>query len=88
MPKDSIIIRVEHFDGQDEDDVGYAYYVATSDDLHFVTHGATFEELMRHIRECLQLCLLDTDSVEEYGVLPNAKVQIMMELSQDHAATA
>lgn len=86
--KDHIVITVEYFDGQAEDDVGYAYYVATSDDLHFVTDGATFEELLRNVRECLQLCLEDADSIAEYGVAPDAKVQILMELSEDHAQTA
>lgn len=85
--KDTVYVNIEHFDGQDEGDVGYAYYVATSDELHFVTDGATFEELMRNVRECLALCLEDGDSVDEYGVAPDAKVKIVYELLKYDAET-
>ena len=86
--KDSIHINVEYFDGQDEDDVGYPYYVASNDDLHFTTDGETFEELLANITECLALCLEDTDSIAEYGVAPDAKVKLIMELPEDYAQTA
>lgn len=88
--KTSIRINVEYFDGQEEGDVGYAYYVATSDDLNFVTDGATFEALMANVRECLALCLEDADSIAEYGVAPDANVQIIgiTPLQSQHLATA
>ncbi len=86
--KDSVTVYVEHFDGQEEGDVGYPYYVATSDDLNFVTDGATFEELLSNVRECLILCLEDTDSIAEYGVRPDAKVRLIMDLPQNYAKTA
>ncbi len=35
-------VEVEHFDGQEEGDVGYPYYVVHSDELHFTTQGKTF----------------------------------------------
>ena len=54
--------------GQDEEDVRHPYYVASSDDLHFVTDGETFEELLVNIRECLDLTLKDSDSASEYHV--------------------
>ncbi len=73
--KDSVTVTVEYFDGQDEGDVGYPYYAASSDDLNFVTDGATFEELLTSVQECLMLCLHDTDSRAEYGVRPDAKVR-------------
>ena len=55
-------------------------YVATSDDLHFVTDGKTFEELLSNIQECLQLCLVDGDSITEYDVKPSAQVKLTMDL--------
>lgn len=59
--KDTVYINIEYFDGQDEDDVGYPYYVASSDTLHFVTDGRTLEELAHNISECLLLCLDRTE---------------------------
>jgi predicted RNase H-like HicB family nuclease len=81
-------VDIEHFDGQEEGDVGYPYYVAHSPELHFTTDGKTFEELLANIRECLQLCLEDGDSVAEFGVAPDARVQLIMELPDYHAKTA
>lgn len=72
--KDTVYVNIEYFDGQEEKDVGHPYYVASCDELHFVTDGGTFEELMANVRECLQLCLHDVDSVTEYGVSPDAKI--------------
>jgi predicted RNase H-like HicB family nuclease len=80
--RDTVTVNIEFFDGQTEGDVGYPYYVASCDELHFVTDGKTFEELMINVRECLQLCLHDADSVIEYGVLPDAKVKLMMDLPE------
>lgn len=75
--KTLVHIDVEYFDEQEEGDVGYPYYVAHSADLHFTTDGRTFEELLAHMQECLQLCLEDGDSIAEYGVAPDARVQLM-----------
>ncbi len=80
--KQTVYVKVEFFDGRDEGDVGHPYYVASSDDLHFVTDAETFEELLTNIRESLDLTLKDTDSAAEYGVSPSAKVQLIMELPQ------
>lgn len=87
-PKDIVHVEVEYFDGQEEGDVGYPYFVAHSDELHFTTDGRTFEELLANIQECLQLCLEDGDSVAEFGVLPEARIQIVMELPRPHAKIA
>jgi predicted RNase H-like HicB family nuclease len=59
--KTEILVAIEYYDGQEEGDTGHPYYTASSDDLHFVTDGATFEELLANIRECLVLCLEDRD---------------------------
>lgn len=82
MLKDTVYVRIEHFDGQEEGDVGHPYYVASCDDLHFVTDGDTFEALLENVRECLELTLYDGDSVQEYGVSSDAKVVLTMELPE------
>jgi predicted RNase H-like HicB family nuclease len=85
--KNHVYVHIEYYTGQEEgeDDVGHPYYVAYSDDLHFVTDGETFEELMGNIRECLLLTLHDGDSRAEYGVAPDAQVTLMMELPENYA---
>ncbi len=72
--KNVVHVEVEYFDGHEEGDVGYPYYVAHSDELHFTTDGKTFEELLANVRECLQLCLEEGDSVAEFGVAPDSKI--------------
>lgn len=75
--KDSVQVRIEYFSGHDEGDDGKPYYVASSDDLMFTTQGDTFESLLDNIRECLDLCLRDTDSVAEYGIASDAYVSLV-----------
>jgi predicted RNase H-like HicB family nuclease len=87
-PRTVVHINVEHFTGMDEGDDGTPYYVASCDELHFVTDGETFEALMANIRECLILCLQDTDSLIEYNVDPHPKIMIIMELPENYAETA
>ncbi len=86
--KSIVHIDVEHFDGQEEGDVGYPYYVAHSPELHFTTDGKTFEELLANVQECLALCLEDGDSAAEFAVSPEAQVQLVMQLPGPHAKTA
>lgn len=71
--KHEIQVVIEYYNGHD----GQPYFVAHSDDLHFTTQGETFEALLAHVRECLQLSLEDTDSIAEYGVAPDAKLRIV-----------
>ncbi|GIK66212.1 MAG: hypothetical protein BroJett018_40060 [Chloroflexota bacterium] len=73
--KHEIQVVIEYYTGQDDD--GQPYFVAHSDDLHFTTQGETFEALLAHVRECLQLSLEDTDSIAEYGVARDAKLHIV-----------
>jgi len=72
--KETLHIRIEYFDGQDEGDVGYPYYVASCDDIGLVTDGRTFEELLTNVREVLDLCFEDTDAVTEYNVVPDPRI--------------
>jgi predicted RNase H-like HicB family nuclease len=70
-----ITVEVFHDEG--------TYFVASSDELGLVTDGRTFEELLRNLREALDLCLEDA---AELNVSPNPRVVIRMEL--DYAQTA
>ena len=81
-PKDTVHININFYDGRAEGDVGHPYYVASCAELHFVTDGPTFEELMTNVRECLELCLHDTDSITEYGIRPDAKVKLIMDMPE------
>ena len=87
-PKDTVLVKIEYFSGHEEGDDGTPYFVASSDDLMFTTQGDTFETLLDNIRECLILCLHDTDSVAEYGVAPDANIRLTMDLPENYAQTA
>lgn len=86
--KDTVYVNIEYFSGHDEGDDGVPYYVASSDDLHFVTDGETFEEMLANVRECLALSLQEGDSVAEFGVSPEATVKLIMQLPENYAQTA
>jgi predicted RNase H-like HicB family nuclease len=77
---DTVEIKVELFRDQ-----GGSYFVAASDELGLVTDGKTFEELLRNLREALELCLEDA---AELDISPNPRVVIRMELPEDYAQTA
>lgn len=86
--KTLVQIRMEYFSGNEEGDDGTPYYVASSDDLLFTTQAETFEALLDNLRECLILCLRDTDSVAEYGVASDAHIRLLMDLPENYAQTA
>ena len=85
--KTEVYVNIEYYTGHEEgdDDVGHPYYVAFSDDLHFVTDGETFEELMANVRECLLLTLHDGDSIAKFGFAPDAQVTLMMPMPDVYA---
>ncbi|MFW5696715.1 MAG: type II toxin-antitoxin system HicB family antitoxin [Phototrophicaceae bacterium] len=84
--RDTLTITVEYFDGQAEDDVGYPYYVATNDEIGLVTDGKTFEELRRNLAEALDLCLGDVDTLAEYHLVPNPRIELRMMLPYGQTA--
>jgi len=84
-PRDTVSINVEY---NTEDEEYGPVYVASCDDLMFTTDGRSFEELLQNIRECLILNLKDTDSIAEFGVAPDAHIQIVMVLPDNYAETA
>jgi predicted RNase H-like HicB family nuclease len=86
-PDDTLHVAIEYYDGQDEDDVGYAYYVASCDQIGAVTDGRTLDELFRNLREVIELAFEEEDTVAVYNVVPNPRISITMELP-DYAQIA
>ena len=68
--RDTVTVNVEY---NTEDEEYGPVYVASCDELMFTTDGKTFEELLDNVRECLALCLRDTDSVTAFNVTPDAQ---------------
>lgn len=77
-PRDTLTITIEYYDGQDEGDDGYPYYVATNDEIGLVTDGKSFEELRVNLVEALDVCLGDIDTVAEYNLIPNPRIELRM----------
>jgi predicted RNase H-like HicB family nuclease len=86
QPNDTLYITIEYYDGQDEGDVGYPYYVATNDEIGLVTDGKTFEELRANLVEALDACLGDIDTVAEYNLVPNPHVELRMPFTYGETA--
>jgi len=86
-PSDTLHVRVEYYDGQADGDVGYPYYVASCDQIGGVTDGRTFDELLKNLREVIELAFEDEDTVAVYNVVPNPRISITMELP-DYAQIA
>ena len=77
--RDTVEIKVELF--QDEG----RYFVASSDDLGLVTDGRTFEKLLHHLHEALDVCLEDA---ADLGFSPHPHIVIRMELPENYAQIA
>ncbi len=86
QPRDTLYVMVEYFDGHDEDDVGHPYYVASNDEIGLVTEGSTFEELRQNLIEALDACLGDTDTLAEYNLVSNPRVELRMPLLYGEAS--
>jgi predicted RNase H-like HicB family nuclease len=78
--RDTIHVNVEYFDGQEEGDVGYPYFVASCEEITAVTDGTTLDELFANIREMIELILEDPETVAEFNLTPNPHIVIKMEL--------
>jgi len=87
-PNDTLHVNVEYFDGMEEGDVGYPYYVASCDEIMAVTDGRTWGELMHNIHEMIAASLEDEDTVAVYNLLPNPRIVITMELPENYAEIA
>lgn len=75
-PRDTLTVTVEYHDGQEEGDSGSPYYVATNDEIGLGTDGRTFEELRANLVEALDACLGDIDTVAEYNLIPNPRIEL------------
>ena len=58
---------------------GEKYYVAECVDLPIVTQGKTLDEVVKNIKEAIELHL-EGEDLEELGISPNFTVLINMEL--------
>jgi len=52
---DTVHVNVEYFDGLEEGDVGYPYYVGSCVEISGATDGKTVEELMHNVREMVEM---------------------------------
>jgi predicted RNase H-like HicB family nuclease len=86
-PNHTLHVTVEFHNGQEEGDVGYSYYVASCDQIGAVTDGRTLDELLKNLREVIELALEDEDTIAVYNVVPNPRIIITMELP-DYAQIA
>ena len=73
-PRDTIHVNVDYFDGQEEGDVGYPYYVASCEEITAVTDGTTLDELLANIREMIELILEDQVAIKEFNLAPNPRI--------------
>lgn len=83
---DTLHFTIEYFDGQDDDDVGYPYYVATATEISAVTDATTLDDLIANIRELVALYLDEPDPIAEYNIIANPRIVITLDLS--YAQTA
>ena len=75
-------IHVKFYDGEDEDDVGYPYYVASCREIMVVVEGRTLNELFRKLREVIKRALADEETIATYNVVPNPRINIIMDLPE------
>ena len=86
--RDTLHINVEYFDGQDEGDDGFPYYVASCEEIVAVTDGKTWHELMQNIQSMVGASLEGEDTVAVYNLVPNPRIVITMELPENYAEIA
>ena len=59
-----------------EDDQYGPMYIATNDRIGLVTDGHTFEELRENLKDALDACLGDIDTIAEYNLIPNPRIEL------------
>ncbi len=74
-PHEVLYIDVEY---NIEDEEYGPMYIATNDTIGLVTDGKTFEELRQNLKEALSVCLEDIDTLSEYNLIPNPRVELRM----------
>jgi len=61
-----------------EDEEYGPMYIATNDEIGLVTDGKSFEELLQNLKEALDACLSDVDTIAEYNLVPHPQVELRM----------
>jgi len=59
-----------------EDEEYGPVYVATNRDIHLVTDGRTFEELLENLKDAVAVCLEDTDTIGLFNLAPNPRIVV------------
>ena len=77
QPNTTLYIDIEY---NTEDEAYGPVYIATNDSIGLVTDGKTFEELQQNLREALDACLQDVDSIAEFNLVPNPQIELRMKL--------
>ena len=72
-PDEILYIDIEY---NTEDEEYGPMYIATNDRIGLVADGATFEELRENLKDALDACLGDVDTIAEYNLLPNPRVEL------------
>jgi predicted RNase H-like HicB family nuclease len=86
-PDETLYITVEYHDGSADGDDGQPYYVASCDQLGLVTDGHTMDELLRNLRDAIDLAFEDDDPTKVYNVVAHPRLSIHMEMT-DYAQIA
>jgi predicted RNase H-like HicB family nuclease len=73
-PDDTLHVVVEYHDGQAEGDDGHPYYVASCSQIGAVIDGRTFDELLKNLREVIELAFEGEDTVAVYNVVPHPRI--------------
>lgn len=82
---DTLHVQVQYFSGQDaDDDTGHSYYVASCAEIVAVTDGRTWNDLLRNVQSMVAAALEGEDTPTAYGLVPQLRVVIKMELLNGH----
>jgi predicted RNase H-like HicB family nuclease len=72
-PNSTIYIDVQY---NTEDEEYGPMYIASNDAIGLVTDGNSFEELLRNLKDALDACLSDVDTLAEYNVVPYPNIEL------------
>jgi predicted RNase H-like HicB family nuclease len=78
QPNTKLTIDVDY----NTEDAEYgAVYIATNNQIGLVTDGRTFDELLTNLKEALDACLGEIDTVAAYNLISNPEVELRMHFS-------
>jgi predicted RNase H-like HicB family nuclease len=82
-PISTLYIDVQH---NTEDEEYGPVYIATNDQIGLVADGKSFEELLQNLREALDACLGEIDTVAAYNLVPHPYVELRMPFAYGETA--